>query len=106
MTIAELAKFDGRQGRPAYVAVSGVVYDLSSSPRWVEGNHEVLHQAGQDLTEELKAAPHIRAVVERFPVIGRIEQPVKQDAPARRLPWLAAIFGAVIVLIVLILISK
>ncbi len=73
MTIEELARFDGHEGRAAYVAVNGIIYDLSSSQLWQAGQHQEKHQAGQDLTEELKSAPHLRTVVERFPVVGKIE---------------------------------
>ena len=33
-----------------------------------------------DLTEELASAPHVRAVVERFPVVGTLE--VEGSVPA------------------------
>lgn len=78
MTKEELLKFDGREGRSAYVAVSGTVYDVSASSRWAAGNHEGVHQAGQDLTEALKNAPHVRAVVERFPVVDKLEKPAEK----------------------------
>jgi predicted heme/steroid binding protein len=78
MTLAELAQNDGCDGRPAYVAVNGTVYDVSKSPRWQNGFHPPDHQAGRDLTEELASAPHVRAVVERFPVVGKLEA----EAPA------------------------
>ena len=74
MTLAELAEHDGRDGRRAYIAVSGTVYDVTDSPRWENGLHPPDHQAGQDLTEELAKAPHVRTVIERFPVIGSIEE--------------------------------
>lgn len=75
MTKEELAGFDGCDGRPTYVAVNDTIYDLSGSSQWIEGNHLDTHQAGRDLTEELKSAPHVRAVVERFPVVGKLEKP-------------------------------
>ncbi|WP_303720638.1 cytochrome b5 domain-containing protein [Malonomonas rubra] len=78
MTKEELAKFDGRNGQSAYVAISGTIYDVSNSKMWVDGNHMDSHQAGQDLTEELKKAPHVRAVVERFPTVGSLEAPIEK----------------------------
>ena len=78
MTKEELATFDGRNGQPAYAAVNNTIYDLSSSPLWADGDHMKSHQAGQDLTEELKSAPHVQAVVERFPVVGKLEKPVEK----------------------------
>jgi predicted heme/steroid binding protein len=74
MTLAELAEHDGRDGRRAYIAVSGTIYDVTDSPRWENGLHPPDHQAGQDLTEELTEAPHVRAVIERFPVVGTLEE--------------------------------
>lgn len=82
MTQEELARCDGREGRPAYAAVSGTIYDFSASPLWKGGLHQGSHQAGADLTEELKSAPHVRALIERFPVVGQLEQP-----PPKKKKW-------------------
>jgi predicted heme/steroid binding protein len=73
MNLQELSQYNGRDGQPAYVAVSGTVYDVSASPFWKEGNHLDTHQAGSDLTIELKSAPHVRAVIERFPAVGPLD---------------------------------
>lgn len=85
MTPQELAAHDGRDGRPAYVAVNGTVYDVSASPLWNDGDHQGAHQAGRELGDALKGAPHVRSVIERFPVVGRIEEaaPPKAAGPAR-----------------------
>ncbi len=98
MNVTELAANDGREGRPAYVAVSGTVYDVSASERWQGGNHEGAHQAGQDLTEALKSAPHVRAVIERFPVVGRLEE-TREAEKKTALP-----IGLMVALVLLILI--
>lgn len=74
MTLKELADYDGREGRRAYIAVNDKIYDVTDSPRWKDGLHPPNHYAGQDLTEELSQAPHVRAVVERFPVVGSLDQ--------------------------------
>lgn len=74
MTLQELAQFDGKEGRKAYVAVNGTIYDLTESERWQNGHHEGVHQAGADLTEAIKAAPHVRSVIETFPVVGKVDQ--------------------------------
>ena len=49
-TAAQLAKFDGKNGRAAYVAYEGMVYDVSS--KWVEGEHHGI-KAGSDITSQL-----------------------------------------------------
>jgi len=68
--LEELARFDGRDGRPAYLAYAGKVYDVSDSFLWRVGRHQALHRAGQDLTEALGQAPHGPELLERFPVVG------------------------------------
>ncbi|MBE0596886.1 MAG: cytochrome B5, partial [Desulfuromonadales bacterium] len=72
MTREELATYDGRNGRRAYVAVNGKIYDFTDSPMWPGGDHQGAHQAGCDLSEALLGAPHVRAVIERFPVVGEL----------------------------------
>jgi predicted heme/steroid binding protein len=71
-TLDELAHFDGREGRPAYVACDGVVYDVSESFLWKEGRHWATHQAGTDLTSELANAPHGQDLLSRVAVIGYV----------------------------------
>ena len=104
MTLHELAQYDGKEGRKAYVAVSGTIYDLTASERWLNGNHEGAHQAGGDLTEALQSAPHVRSVIERFPVVGKLEE--DQLAPTKN--WsiggtlLVAVAIAIVILYILL----
>ena len=74
-TPEELARYDGREGRPAYIAYGGRVYDVSSSFLWQNGRHQVLHEAGVDLTDALNQAPHGEDLLERFPVVGMLVRP-------------------------------
>jgi predicted heme/steroid binding protein len=71
-TIEELKQFDGKDGRPAYIAFKGKVYDVTQSSLWDSGAH-FEHLAGMDLTETLKDAPHGEEVMERVPVIGELK---------------------------------
>lgn len=48
-TNEELAQYDGSGGRPAYVAVNGIVYDVSLDATWGGGTHFSLY-SGRDLT--------------------------------------------------------
>jgi predicted heme/steroid binding protein len=74
MTKEELAAFDGQSGRKAYVAVNGKVFDVTASRYWQDGNHQNAHQAGTDLSADLLKAPHVRSVIERFPVVAVLEE--------------------------------
>ena len=70
-TTAELAEFDGTGGKSAYVAYKGVVYDVTESAMWGDGDHEGMHQAGRDLTADHDDAPHDVYVTD-FPEVGRL----------------------------------
>ncbi len=99
MTLAELRKCDGREGRPAYVAVNNVIYDVTSSSYWAEGNHLDAHRAGADLTNELAKAPHVRSIVERFPVVGTLEA-LERDGQKKLSLVSIAIMAAVLILLI------
>ncbi|MFW6102245.1 MAG: cytochrome b5 domain-containing protein [Chloroflexota bacterium] len=70
----ELARCNGKNGAPAYIAYKGKVYDASNSFQWRNGRHQVLHNAGEDLTDSLEQAPHSAELLERLPVIGILRQ--------------------------------
>lgn len=70
-TLEDLKGFDGTGGKPAYVAYEGVVYDVTESAMWGDGDHEGMHQAGADLTAEHEDAPHDVHVVD-FPEVGSL----------------------------------
>jgi predicted heme/steroid binding protein len=69
-TLQELSQYHGEQGRPAYIACHGKVYDVTPSFLWKNGRHQVLIHAGKDLTDELTDAPHGLDLLEKFQVIG------------------------------------
>jgi predicted heme/steroid binding protein len=70
----ELAKYNGKNGAPAFIAYKGKVYDVSTSFLWKDGNHQVLHKAGEDLGDALGEAPHGGDVLEKFPVVGILQE--------------------------------
>lgn len=72
-TLEELAAYDGQDGNPAYIAVDGVVYDVSNVPEWANGEHWGQYFAGNDLTEEIKnESPHGVSKLEGLPVVGTL----------------------------------
>jgi predicted heme/steroid binding protein len=69
-TLEELKQYDGKDGRPAYIAYKGKVYDVTDDFMWIAGDHQAEHQAGRDLTEEMSKAPHGEETLERVAVVG------------------------------------
>lgn len=82
MRVEELKKYDGKEGRRAYIAYKGKVYDVSESPLWKEGEHENMHEAGTDLTEALANAPHGDEVLKKFSIVGELEKSEEQSKPS------------------------
>ncbi|MBN1288994.1 MAG: cytochrome B5 [Actinobacteria bacterium] len=74
ITYEQLRENDGSGGKPAWVAVDGIVYDVTESKRWVVGGHMGLHDAGKDLTRMLSFAPHGKEMLDRFSAIGELEE--------------------------------
>ncbi|MCX7918472.1 MAG: cytochrome B5 [bacterium] len=70
-TRAELAKFDGTNGQPCYIAYQGKVYDVTNNPNFSDGSHYG-HQTAVDLTAEFEEAPHGEEVFDRLPVVGEL----------------------------------
>ncbi len=79
-TAEDLAQSNGEDGKRTLVAVEGKVYDVSASKRWVKGTHMKRHQAGTDLTNDIKAAPHGLEVLERFESVGIYEKKTEEPA--------------------------
>ncbi|MDR3597292.1 cytochrome b5 domain-containing protein [Clostridium sp.] len=72
-TLSELAQYDGSYGRPAYVAVNGIVYDMSKEITWSGGKHFNL-MAGKDLTEEFMACHGMLKILTKLNKIGILLQ--------------------------------
>ena len=48
-TLEELARYNGKAGNMAYIAVNGIVYDVTNNAAWAAATHFGL-AAGRDLT--------------------------------------------------------
>jgi predicted heme/steroid binding protein/uncharacterized membrane protein len=80
---AELAQYNGENGKPIYIAHAGKVYDVSESKLWRNGLHMKRHAAGRDLTTDIQAAPHESDVLDKYPQVGVLKKEVvEQDLPA------------------------
>jgi predicted heme/steroid binding protein len=70
-TRSQLALRNGQDKPEIWVAFKGIIYDVSKSRLWRNGKHYE-HWAGQDLTHELKDAPHTQTVFDKFDAIGQL----------------------------------
>ncbi len=70
----DLANYNGKDGKPVYIAHGGKVYDVTESKLWKDGLHMRRHHAGGDLSVDLQAAPHGEEVLERYPQVGVLKE--------------------------------
>ncbi|MFT7249852.1 MAG: putative heme/steroid binding protein [Arcticibacterium sp.] len=68
----QLALRNGQDREEIWVALDGIIYDVTDSRLWKNGKHYE-HWAGQDLTEELSDAPHTASVFEKFLKVGKLK---------------------------------
>lgn len=73
LTLDELAQYNGKDGNPPYIAVDGVIYDVTNVPQWRNGEHNGF-SAGNDLTEQIKnISPHGVSKLKGLPVVGTLK---------------------------------
>jgi predicted heme/steroid binding protein len=68
----KLSLNNGQDNETIWVAYDNLVYDVTESRLWRNGKHYE-HWAGQDLTEELKDAPHGIRVFDKFTCVGELD---------------------------------
>lgn len=72
-TLDELAQYDGKTGNDAYVAVDGIVYDVTNAAKWQNGSHYGV-QAGTDCTTAISRSPHGTSVLDGLPIVGTLTE--------------------------------
>jgi membrane-associated progesterone receptor component len=70
-TLQELSRFDGKDGNPAYVAVNGIVYDITNNAAWAAATHFGL-TAGKDLTNEFASCHAGQPILNKLKVVGKL----------------------------------
>lgn len=72
-TVQQLALRNGQDRPEIWIAFDDVIYDVTESRLWRNGKHYE-HWAGQDLTPELKDAPHGEFVFQRLKKVGLLKR--------------------------------
>jgi predicted heme/steroid binding protein/uncharacterized membrane protein len=88
LSTEELAEYNGKEGKPVYIAHEGKIYDVSGSNMWKTGTHMRRHHSGVDLTVDIGGAPHGPEVLERYPRVG-----VVKALPERKTGFLEKLFN-------------
>ena len=72
LTLDQLKQYDAKNGNPAYIAVDGILYDVSNVSQWKNGGHNG-YSAGNDLTDAIKnVSPHGTSKLKGVPVVGKL----------------------------------
>jgi predicted heme/steroid binding protein/uncharacterized membrane protein len=82
----ELSDFNGQSGKSAYIAFKDRVFDVTGSRLWPNGEHMMRHEAGRDLTDDFKNAPHNVDVLDRFPQVGTVKKDEPTVSDERKMP--------------------
>lgn len=73
-TLEDLSTYDGTGGRAAYVAVDGIVYDVSNEATWGGGTHFGLY-AGKDLSSSFMGCHKgMSEILNKLPKVGVLKK--------------------------------
>ena len=100
-----LSHFDGKEGRPAYVAYKDRVIDMANLKLWKNGQH-MKHAAGYDMTDSLPKAPHSEEKLDGLPIVGKYDSSMKPPkTPVQKAFYFIAYMNLTIVFCVLVVIA-
>ena len=70
-TLEELSKYDGKNGQPGYIAINGIVYDITNDRTWVNAEHFGL-TPGKDLTIYYRSCHSGKPALDVLPIVGQL----------------------------------
>lgn len=106
MTLEQLTQFDGKEGRKAYFAYQGEIFDATDSPLWKNGTHMGRHQAGCDLTEVLSQAPHGEDKIMEMKKVGALTVEGAQGmSPPQKIFYTMAYMNLGFVLLIILILA-
>jgi len=70
-TLSELSQYTGANGTTAYIAVNGVIYDVTNA--FVNGMHQGIQLGGTDATSVFTSSPHTASLLATLSVVGSLE---------------------------------
>lgn len=71
LTLEQLSMYDGKNGKPAYVAINGLIYDVTNNAAWAAATHFGL-TAGRDLTGAFNSCHGGQQILGSLKVIGKL----------------------------------
>lgn len=72
LTLRELEKYDGENRNPAYIAIDGVIYDVSNMDLFKESPYNKL-KLGSDVTSEFNECnSRDKSILVRLPIVGTL----------------------------------
>ena len=72
LTLEELAEYDGKDGNPAYIAVDGVIYDVTDVSFWRGGEHNGLFPPARSYRCNQKSSTRSASSLRGVPVVGEL----------------------------------
>jgi predicted heme/steroid binding protein len=70
-TLNELSNYTGANGTTAYIAVNGVIYDVTNV--FNNGVHQGMQLGGTDATQVFESSPHALSILNGLPKVGSLE---------------------------------
>ncbi|WP_190323751.1 cytochrome b5 domain-containing protein [Leuconostoc carnosum] len=72
-TKSSLKVYDGIDGNKAYIAVNGIVYDVTDINDWESGTHNGIN-AGKDVSSEFEYSHHGNNILNRLKKVGTYKE--------------------------------